>query len=280
MANLLLLKAGVMGWPVKHSLSPRLHGFWLRHFVLNGSYDILPVLPEALAPTLRTLAKDGFRGVNLTVPHKEAACALVHSLDDDARRIGAVNLIVVGEDGKLQGRNTDAYGFTQNLLTNGVKPGGAALMLGAGGAARAVIVALIDMGYSEIRIANRTRERAEKLAREFATLSCKITTVDWNAAADSMGGISLLVNTTSLGMSGQMPLDVSLAALPKDAAVTDIVYAPLDTGLLQKARARGHKTVDGLGMLLHQARPAFAAFYGRTPDVTPELRQFVLAGRN
>jgi shikimate dehydrogenase len=225
------------------------------------------------------LAARGLRGVNLTVPHKEAACALVDTLDPAARHIGAVNLVLVGDDGKLHGRNTDAYGFSQNLLTSGFKAeGGAALVLGAGGAARAVLAALIELGFGEIRIANRTLDRAEKLAREFATPTCKMTAILWRDAPQAMRGVSLLVNTTSLGMAGQPALELTLDFLPLTATVTDIVYAPLQTDLLRRARQNGHPVVDGLGMLLHQARPAFAAFFGRDPDVTPELREFVVAG--
>jgi shikimate dehydrogenase len=281
MKNSELLKAGVMGWPIGHSLSPRLHDFWLRSYGINGKYIALPVSQENLGAALRTLPAQGLVGVNLTVPHKEAACAIVDSLDNSARRIGAVNLVVVGADGHLQGRNTDAFGFTQNLITSGFTlETGAALVLGAGGAARAVIVALIDMGFREIRIANRTIERAEKLAWEFTTENCKITSVAWHDIAHSMHGVSLLVHTTSLGMTGQLPLEIALDMLPQKATVTDIVYAPLETSLLLRARQRGHKTIDGLGMLLHQARPSFAAFFGREPQVTDELRLFVLAGRN
>lgn len=268
-----------MGWPVSHSLSPRLHGFWLRSYGIAGSYEALAVRPEELPSALRALPAQGLRGVNLTVPHKEAACRLVDRLDAVAEHIGAINLVTV-EDGKLQGRNTDAYGFAQNLLSaNFVRKGGAAFLLGAGGASRAVIVALIDMGFSEIRIANRTAARAEKLAQEFSTPCCKISAIDWQNGHRSLDGVELLVNATSLGMTGQPPLDFSLDGLPPAATVTDIVYAPLETELLRQAKQKGHHTIDGLGMLLHQARPAFEAFYGRDPEVTEELRRFVLTGR-
>jgi len=269
-----------MGWPVSHSLSPRLHGFWLQSHGIAGSYEAFPVTPEGLPAALRALPSQGLRGVNLTVPHKEAACKLVDELDPVARHIGAVNLVTVGEGGRLHGRNTDAYGFAQNLLTSGFTPqNGAAFMLGAGGASRAVIVALADMGFKEIRLANRTPARAEKLAQEFSTSHCKISVVDWQDAPQALNDAELLVNATSLGMTGQPALNFSLDKLPPAATVTDIVYAPLETDLLRQARQRGHRVIDGLGMLLHQARPAFAAFFGRDPEVTEELRRFVLTER-
>jgi shikimate dehydrogenase len=271
-------KAGVMGWPISHSLSPRLHGFWLKTYGIYGSYEPIAVQPADLASALRGLSARGLRGVNLTVPHKEAACAIVDHLDPVAERIGAVNLVTVAQDGRLTGRNTDAYGFAQNLLSSGFTPDhGSALVVGAGGAARAVIAALIDMGFAAIRIANRSRDRAEKLAHDFQSSACPLSYVEDAAAA--MEGTSLLVNTTSLGMTGQPPLPLSLDALPLSATVTDIVYAPLETDLLHRARLRGNRAIDGLGMLLHQARPSFQAFFGVDPEVTDALRTFVLAGR-
>ncbi|MDR3450998.1 MAG: shikimate dehydrogenase [Alphaproteobacteria bacterium] len=271
--------AGVMGWPVSHSLSPRLHGFWLRAYGISGRYDALAVQPENLTASLRALPQQGMRGVNLTVPHKEAAMKIVDSLDDTARRIGAINLVTVTDEGKLHGSNTDAYGFGENLTAGGFSGGHSALLLGAGGASRAIIVALIDKGFGDIRIANRTIERAQKLAQEFTTPQCRITAVTWDEIPAAMRETDLLVNATSLGMRGQPPLEIALDTLPVSATVTDIVYAPLETALLQQARQRGHRAIDGLGMLLHQARPAFAAFFGRDPEVTPELRAYLLADR-
>jgi shikimate dehydrogenase len=269
-------KAAVLGYPIGHSLSPRLHGFWLHYYGIAGSYEAREVEPQALSAFLRGLQDNGFIGVNLTVPHKVAACGIVDSLDPTAQRIGAVNLVTVDEQGKLLGRNTDSYGFTQNLLTAGFKPkGGTAFVLGAGGACRAVLVALSDMGFTDIRLANRTAEHAEELAQELSTPHCKISTVAWIKAAHVLSGADLLVNTTSLGMTGKPPLDFSLAELPTEAFVTDIVYSPLETDLLRQAKQRCHQTIDGLGMLLHQARPAFEAFFGRDPQVTQELRNFV-----
>ena len=188
-----------------------------------------------------------------------------------------MNLVTVGEDGALHGRNTDAYGFTQNLVAGGFTTrGGAAFVLGAGGAARAVLAALIDMGFERILIANRTAARAESLAQEFSTPACRVTAVAWQETPQRLNDAALLVNTTALGMKGQPALDLPLNTLPPDAWVTDIVYAPLETDLLRQAATRGHRVIDGLGMLLHQARPAFAAFFGRDPDVTPALRAHVL----
>ena len=271
-----LKQAGVMGWPVAHSLSPRLHGFWLKQYEIPGTYSALPVKPEQLREELKLLADKGFCGVNLTVPHKETAMGFVDEVEALAQRIGAINTIVVQKDGSLFGRNTDAYGFTQNLLTAGFKPATqSATLVGAGGAARAGLAALLDMGFSDIRIVNRTRDKAEKLAGEFAP--DKIRAFDWNDPR-ALEGSDLLVNATSLGLKGQPPLQIALDALPRGAWVTDMVYAPLQTDLLQRAAQRGHKTVDGLGMLLHQARPAFAAFFGKDPDVTEALRAYVLGG--
>jgi len=272
------LKAALMGWPVEHSLSPALHGYWLHHYGIQGQYEALPVKPQDLPNALRSLPAKGLKGVNLTIPHKEAACALVDSLDLTAQRIGAVNLVLIDKEGRLQGRNTDAYGFSQNLLTSGFKrKKGAALVLGAGGAARAVLAALSDMGFSDIRIANRTSGRAEQLAQIFSSPLCKISVLDWQRAYLALDDVELLVNTTSLGMEGQDELLFPLHSLPHMATVADIVYAPLETSLLKAAKQAKHPTIDGLGMLLHQARPSFAAFFGTDPVVTEELRRFVLA---
>lgn len=272
-------KAGIMGWPVGHSLSPRLHAFWLQAYDIEGAYEALAVEPEKLPSALRALKEKGFCGVNLTIPHKIAALRLMDAVDPFAERIGAVNLVSIDEKGGLRGSNTDAFGFEQNLLSSGFKPdGGAAFVLGAGGASRAVLVALQNMGFEEIRMANRTRERAEILARGLSTAACKISVIDWEKAPQALNEVVLLANATSLGMKGQEALVFSLEKLPQHAAVTDIVYAPLETDLVRRAKARGHKTIDGLGMLLHQARPSFKAFFGRDPEVTDNLRRHVLEG--
>jgi shikimate dehydrogenase len=267
-------KAGVMGWPVAHSLSPRLHGYWLKRGGIEGSYEALAVEPRNLEKALRDLPAKGFRGVNLTVPHKEKALGIMDKLDPVAARTGAVNTVIVHADGRLEGRNTDAFGFAQNLAAAGIPmKDKIAVMLGAGGAARAAAVALQDMGVRRINIVNRTPAHAETLARD---LGGEIDLFAWNDYAAAFKDAALLVNATSLGLQGQPPLAIELDGLPPDAAVNDLVYAPLETKLLREARQRGHKTVDGLGMLLHQARPAFAAFFGKDPEVTEELRDYVL----
>ena len=265
--------AGIMGWPIGHSRSPRLHGYWLRKYGVNGVYLPLVSSPEGIEAAFRGLPGLGFRGVNVTIPHKLSALAACDHIDDVAARIGAVNTIIIGEDGALSGTNTDAFGFLANLRQESDWRGveGPAVVLGAGGAARAVCVALLDAGVPEVRIANRTDSRAQALADEFG-----LTAFPWVDRAAALDGAALVVNATSLGMTGQPMLDLPLDALPIDALVHDIVYAPLETELLTQARARGNPIVDGLGMLLHQARPGFEAWFGVSPDVTPALRNFVL----
>ncbi len=269
--------AGVLGWPVSHSRSPRLHGFWLERLGIDGAYLPLAVAPENLESVIRALPRMGFAGANVTVPHKEAVMKLVDHLDPLAARIGAVNTLVVRDDGSLEGRNTDAYGFFENLRQGcpaWVPQSGPAAVIGAGGAARAVVAALADAGVPEIRLANRSRQRAEVLA---ADLGGPIRVVEWTERAEMLEGCALLVNTTTLGMTGQSNLDLDLSALPTASVVNDIVYVPLETDLLARARARGNAVVDGLGMLLHQAVPGFEAWFGRRPVVGDELRAFVLS---
>jgi shikimate dehydrogenase len=268
--------AGVMGWPVAHSRSPRLHGFWLEQHGIDGAYVPLAVRPEDFAIALRALAAAGFRGVNVTIPHKEAALSACDEVDAGARRIGSVNTVIF-RDGRVLGSNSDGYGFLENLRQGAPDwqaTAGPAVVLGAGGAARAVVAALVDAGAPEVRVCNRTEERARALAM---ALGGPLVVVPWEDRARAVRGAALLANTTSLGMSGQAPLDMDLSALPEAALVTDLVYVPLETPLLAQARARGHPVVDGLGMLLHQARPGFAAWFGVMPEVTPELRAFVMA---
>jgi shikimate dehydrogenase len=269
--------AGVIGWPVAHSRSPMLHGHWLREHGIAGAYLPLPVRPERMAEALRGLAALGFAGCNVTVPHKEAALALVDTADATARRIGAANLIVVRPDGTLHGANTDGFGFLENLRER--VPGwqasdGPAVVLGAGGSARSVLAALSDAGCPDLRLVNRTAARAETLAAEFGG---PVRAVAWDRRAGALDGAALLVNTTTQGMAGNPPLDIDLAALPARAVVTDLVYVPLQTPLLAAARARGNRVADGLGMLLHQARPSFAAWFGVMPEVTPDLRRAIEA---
>ncbi len=268
--------AGVMGWPVEHSKSPRLHRFWLEQLKVDGAYIPLPVSPGRLPEAIAGLPLLGFRGVNLTIPHKELVIPLCDKIDETARRIGAVNTVVV-EDGVLHGTNTDAFGFIENLRQNSswTAPAGAVVLLGAGGAARAIAVALSDNGVQDLRIVNRTRERVQSLIQSTGLKNASF--VPWNERDQALDGAALVVNATSLGMQGSPNLDLNLAALPKTAVVNDIVYAPLLTPLLADAAARGNPVVDGLGMLLYQAVPGFKAWFGISPDVTEELREFVLA---
>ena len=268
--------AGVFGWPIAHSLSPRLHGHWLARYGIDGAYVPLATPPERFEQALLALPALGFRGANVTIPHKERALQLCDVVDPAASRIGAVNTVVV-RDGQLHGSNTDGFGFLENLR------GGApswrlenspAVILGAGGAARAIVVALLDAGVPELRLVNRTRARADALREE---LGGAVVCRDWEDRELALGDAGLLVNTTSLGMPGQDPLALSLDKLPEDALVTDIVYKPLVTPLLDAAQQRGLATVDGLGMLLHQARPGFEAWFGHQPEVDDALRAAVLA---
>ncbi len=271
--------AGIIGWPVGHSRSPRLHGWWLEHYKIDGAYLPLAVAPEQFAHVLRTLPQMGFRGVNVTVPHKEAALAAVDVADDHARRIGAVNTIIVREDGSLEGRNTDGLGFLAHLVESAPHwnaEAAPAVIIGAGGAARAIAVALLDAGAPQVRLINRTRERAEALALALGDPRLKV--VPWIARGAALGDAGVIVNTTTQGMRGQPPLDLDLAAAPKSAVLFDCVYAPLETPLLTAAKARGMAGVDGLGMLIHQARPGFAAWFGREPEITPALRAFLAEG--
>ncbi len=271
--------AGVLGWPVSHSLSPRLHGYWLQRYGIDGAYLPLGAPPASLEGVVRALVDLGFRGFNVTLPHKEPLLALCDEVTPEAHRIGAVNTVVIDGD-RLQGGNSDAFGFAENLCTEAAawRPeSGPAVVIGAGGAARAVIAALQDLGVTEVRLANRTEARAADLAAALAAPQRPpIRLVPWAEREEAQAGAGVLVNTTSLGMAGQPALDLTLDALPAEALVTDIVYAPLETPLLAAARARGNPVVDGLGMLLHQARPGFEAWFGRAPEVTAEVRAFLL----
>ena len=272
------IQAGVIGWPVSHSLSPRLHGFWLKELGIDGTYSALAVAPDGLENSLRSLPERGFAGVNLTLPHKEAAATIGVTMDSVASRIGAVNTVVVGADGSLAGSNTDGYGFIENLKSGAPEwtaDNKSAVVLGAGGAARAIIAALLDAGLKELRLVNRTLSRAESLKDD---IGGTIIVVPWADRTKVLEGAGLLVNTTTLGMTDKKPLEIDLSPLPAKAVVTDIVYAPLTTLLLKDAAGRGNLTVDGLGMLLHQARPGFDQWFGAEPVVTDALRAHVLEG--
>ena len=269
--------AGVMGWPVAHTRSPAIHNHWIARHGLKGAYVQLPVHPDRLEAALRGLPALGFAGCNVTVPHKVSAMHFMDELHPTAQRVAAINTIVVQSDGSLLGMNNDGAGYVQSLRDADPAwrgDAGPALVLGAGGAARAIVVALLDEGVPELRITNRTLERAQALAEAFGD---RVKVVPWAQRNDAMAGVSLLVNTTTQGMHGQPPLDVALDALPAAAMVSDAIYIPMETPLLAQARLRGHRTVNGLGMLLNQARPAFKAWYGVMPEITPELRAAILA---
>jgi shikimate dehydrogenase len=268
--------AGVVGWPVAHSLSPRLHGYWLDAHAVDGAYIPLAVRREDFARVIQSLRDSGFAGVNVTVPHKEAAFAIANELDTAAQIAGAANLLLFHEDGKILGRNTDAMGLAASLLEalgKNALNGKIAVLLGSGGAARAAILALAQSGVCEIRIVARNIARAKTLSDELAPhTKIPLQAFDWKDWPKAADGAGILVNATSAGMSGNAVMDLSLDPLPVNAVVTDLVYNPLETELLKAAKARGNRAVDGLGMLMHQAVPAFEAFYGERPQVTPALR--------
>ena len=253
--------AGVVGWPVSHSRSPLLHNHWLARYGIDGAYVPLPVPPGRLEAALRGLQAAGFAGVNVTVPHKQAAAALCDTLDAASSSAGSANTLVFAADGQIAGSSTDGAGFVASLRAAGIDPAaGPALLLGAGGAARSIAAALLARGVA-VRVANRTPAPAEALARQ------GLTTVPWGAWPERLHDVALLVNTTSLGMAGQPPLPADLSRAPAALVVADIVYAPLETALLAQARARGLRRVGGIGMLLHQAVPGFAAWFGVEPAV-------------
>ena len=269
--------AGVIGDPIAHSLSPRLHGHWLKRYGLKGHYVPLHVTHQNLADVLRILPDMGFVGVNITIPHKEFVLSLATHVSDRATLIGAANTLTFLGNGQIQADNTDGIGFLSNIRQN--LPGwtaatGPALVLGAGGAAKAIVSALINDGAPKVTVVNRTRLRADALKDQFGA---RVETQDWTRIPDLVGDVALIVNTTSLGMAGQSPLIIDLSRLTPPTVVTDIVYKPLDTELLETARQMGCETVDGLGMLLHQAVPGFERWFGYTPMVDEDLRAAVLA---
>lgn len=269
--------AGVIGWPIAHSRSPQLHGHWLKRYGIKGHYIPLPVRPEHLAEVLRALPKAGYVGVNVTIPHKEAVLALADFVTDRAALIGAANTLIFRSDGKIHADNTDGYGFIANLRQSAPDwdpARGPAALLGAGGAARAVVASLLDAGVPELHIANRTRIRAEQIRSEFGA---RVIVHDWGKAGEMLEGATTVVNATSMGMDGKPALRVALDAMAPGTLATDLVYTPLDTPFLIDARARGAQTVDGLGMLLHQAAPGFERWFGHKPEVDEALREAVLA---
>ena len=266
-----------MGWPIAHSRSPLIHNYWLQKYGMKGSYVPLAVAPGTLGTAIPGLKALGFKGCNITLPHKVQAMAFMHEVDSMARRMGALNTIVVQADGSLKGFNNDGFGYIQSLLDaqpNWRAEAGPITVLGAGGAARAVVLSLADRGAKEIRLLNRSPAAAQALADEFGAPVKALSWADRHAALD---GIALLVNTTSQGMIGNPALDLNLSALPTTALVSDVIYVPLETPLLLAAKARGNPTVNGLGMLLNQARPAFEAWFGVLPEITPALRRMVEA---
>jgi shikimate dehydrogenase len=271
------LLAAVMGWPISQSRSPMLHNYWFEHHGLAGSYVPLAIRPENLGAALRALPALTFAGCNLTIPHKQEAMRIVDEVDITATKIGAISCVVVRPDGSLAGSNNDWFGFVHNILEfvpDWRAETGPVAVMGAGGGARAVIYGLMQRGARDIRLCNRTHARALNLAKDFGG---PITVLPWEQRHDAIEGIAMLVNATSQGMIGQAALDLKLDKLPVSALVNDIIYIPRETPLIAAARARGNRTVTGLGMLLHQGIPAWQAWFGMTPTVTAELRRRIEA---
>ena len=271
------LRACVIGWPVEHSRSPVIHRYWLDQYGIDGAYEKEAVAPQDFEQFVQQLRSHGYTGANVTLPHKEAALAAARSADDAAMAIGAANTLWLDSDGGLHASNTDAYGFITNLDAQAPpwrEVIGGVVVLGAGGAARGILYGLLEAGVQRILLTNRTRARAEALAEAFGP---RVEVIDWEARNAALPGCGLLINATSLGMTGHQLLSVDVSALPDGAVVADIVYVPLETPLLRDARARGLATVDGLGMLLHQAVPGFERWFGVRPEVTPALTAHVVA---
>lgn len=269
-------RACVIGWPIEHSRSPLIHGYWIRRYGVDGAYTREAVAPDDVSGFLKTLQIRGFVGCNVTVPHKEAAFAAADVTEDSARAVSAANTLWL-EDGKLHAANTDTYGFMTHLEASapGWKERDAPVsILGAGGAARAIVFGFLQAGVGEVRVFNRTRERAEALAQQFGS---RVTVHDWAQRESASRESAALVNTTSIGMNGEGSLEIGFGGFNEHCVVADIVYVPLETELLASARAHGLRTVDGLGMLLHQAVPGFEKWFGVRPEVTDELREIVVA---
>ena len=268
--------AAVIGWPIGHSRSPLIHRYWLESYGISGYYIPIGLRPENFEPGIRSLYKLGFKGANITIPYKETILPLARSVSDRAALIGAANTIVFREDGHIHADNTDGYGFIKNIedhVPDWRASTGPAFVIGAGGASRAVVSALLANGAPEVRIANRTRHRADILKDQFGA---KITVVEWARTGDALGDVATIVNTTSLGMRGQPPLSIKLERAPLSALVTDIVYTPLRTDFLKLADSHGMRTVDGVGMLLHQAVPGFESWFDHRPEVDSRLREIIV----
>ncbi|MFS4438398.1 shikimate dehydrogenase [Paracoccaceae bacterium GXU_MW_L88] len=269
-----MILAGVVGYPISQSLSPKLHGYWLDKYALNGAYVPLPVAVDDFENVITTLPKMGFHGVNVTIPHKQTALRLADEVTETAREIGASNTLFF-DDGRILADNTDAYGFMANIEANvpDWNPKSKALVIGAGGAARAVIYGLLSRGCSKIYLSNRSLDKAETLAEHFGEKVNVITNVE---IEKHIPDVDLLVNTTSLGMTGYPPLEIDLAGSKKSCVITDIVYNPLITPLIRSAEQQGLSTVTGIGMLLHQAVPGFEGWFGKRPVVDDELERLIL----
>ncbi|MEO8976145.1 MAG: shikimate dehydrogenase [Casimicrobiaceae bacterium] len=269
--------AGLLGWPVAHSRSPVIHNHWLAHYGIPGHYVLFGVPSDNLEVAVRGIAALGLRGCNVTTPHKQAIFPLLDRVDDLARKIGAVNTVVVEKDGSLTGFNNDGNGFILSLRDADPEwrpDRGPIVVLGAGGAGRAVVASLAAQGAREIRLLNRSADKAREIADAVGPV---VRVLPWDERADALDGAALLANATSLGMTGKPPLDIALDRLPASALVGDLIYIPPETPLLAAARKRGNVTVNGLGLLLNQARPAFNAWFGVMPDITPALRQAIAA---
>lgn len=273
------IKAAVLGYPAVHSKSPLIHNYWINHYGLAGSYEAITCAPENLKETIQRLKDEGYKGLNLTIPHKESVMQFCDNIDLNAQNIGAVNTVVIEHNGRIRGLNTDGFGFLGNIYESDQNFSfeyKCAVVLGAGGAARAVISALIGEQIEKIILGNRTLETAQKLAQDMDMQTGIIEVIPWEQRSEALKKADLLINTTSLGMSGADALEIDLSHLSSRALVNDIVYVPLETPLLKAARERGYHAVTGIGMLLHQARPAFNEWFGVMPEVTPELRDLVL----
>ena len=267
---------GVMGYPIEHSRSPIIHNHWIKQYKLSGTYGLFPVNPKNLEKAIQGISALGLAGCNVTIPHKVEATRYMDWLDPFAKKVGAINTIVVQPSGEMQGFNHDGYGYLSSIkesLPDWSASHGPIVVIGAGGASRAILVALLDAGAQEIRLINRTTEKARELANEFGPEICPVI---WQDRHNALAGSTLVVNTTNQGMHNQPELDIHLDELPQNALVSDIIYTPLQTKFLKDASNRGNTSINGLGMLLHQARPAFESWFGVMPNVTAELKDKLL----